>query len=271
MDVLKQILSSLRLAVIVLCLMGAVAGQIFAAPYGEGEYGAGIYNEGEEPAISPSPTSQPSSGDSDSSKSSGSGSSSSSTSCTAVKPSSVPDLFQINGNTATGVKLYFAPVPSNRDRYFVSYSTNSNAEEFGFEFSNDATGVIAVDVQALQPNTVYYFKVRAGNGCQPGEWSNVLEARTGQRVPSYRWSSLPRIVTTAVHQQVNPSSIQQVTAEPATTPAAEESTAPTAEPSKPTTQPATKPQQSKGEQSAPQGSHNLIQRVVNFFKGLWGN
>src|SRR5690606_13295638 len=99
-----------------------------------------------------------------------------------------------------------------------SYSTNSNSEEFGFEFMNDANGVISVDIQGLKANTVYYFKVRAGNGCQPGDWSNILAARTGQRVPSYRWSSLPSVISTAVHQRVQPSSVQRVSVDTSASP-----------------------------------------------------
>lgn len=49
----------------------------------------------------------------------------------------------------------------------------------GFEFTNDGTGVLAVDVRALKPQTSYYFKIRAGNGCMPGEWSKILLATTG--------------------------------------------------------------------------------------------
>lgn len=56
-------------------------------------------------------------------------------------------------------------------------------------------------------------EVRAGNGCKPGEWSNQLSAKTGQRFPTYRWSSLPQIVATGVTQRINPASITTIEAD----------------------------------------------------------
>ena len=224
------------------------------------------------PTPTPAPTANPSSG------SSASGDTPSPRSCSAEKPVSAPDLFQINSKATTGVTLFFAPVLDKRDRYYVSYSTSPNAEEFGFEFTNDAHAVISVDVQALKPNTVYYVKVRAGNGCQPGDWSNILTVRTGQRIPSYRWSSLPRIVSTAVRRQRQLSSVQNVVVEPtpnptSTTgtspstegahPAPTVSSSPTAKPSFPSSQPAPS-QQQPTQQTAP----SFLERVTDFFRGL---
>jgi cobalamin biosynthesis Mg chelatase CobN len=33
-------------------------------------------------------------------------------------------------------------------------------------------------VNSLQPNTKYYFKIRSGNGCATGNWSNEISAQT---------------------------------------------------------------------------------------------
>ena len=33
-------------------------------------------------------------------------------------------------------------------------------------------------VTSLSPNTTYYFKIRAGNGCAPGNWSNEISTTT---------------------------------------------------------------------------------------------
>lgn len=232
-------------------LLGAFAlllpAQALAAPYGEGPYGAGAYGEGEE---------QSSGSDSGSSGSSGSSSDRDDT-CRAQKPSAAPDLFQINPQ-ANAVKLFFAPVPDNRDRYYVSYGTEPGAEQHGFEFENKENGVISVDVNALAANTTYYFKVRAGNGCMPGDWGNELAVSTGQRYPSYRWSSLPRIVTMGVVRQVNPGSIQnvQVHNEESAEEMAEATPQPTASPSAP--QPETT-----------ESSPSFFGRVGNFIKGLF--
>lgn len=228
--------------------------QTLAAPYGDCAYGEGLYNEG--CSASPTPTPQPSSGSSGSSD--GGTSAPEASTCTNQPPSGTPDLFQIDGNTSTGVTVFFSPVLGNTDRYFVSYSTNSSAEEFGFEFNSTWDGVISVNVSALSPNTVYYFKVRAGNGCMPGEWSNVMVARSGQRLPTYRWSSLPRIVSTGVVRRVSPASVQQVEID---------ASKPTSVPAQPTSQPS---KEQTTQPQAQQESPSFLQKVTNFIKGLFG-
>ncbi len=40
-------------------------------------------------------------------------------------------------------------------------------------------GVIDFTINDLSPNTVYYFKVWAGNGCAPGDWSSWKMVKTG--------------------------------------------------------------------------------------------
>lgn len=96
--------------------------------------------------------------------------------CTDFSPASTPDLFQVNVDASTA-KLFFAPV-FGLERYFVSYSTQPNAEEHGVGVILGGLGVQNYTVQYLKPNTTYYFRVRAQNGCMPGEWSNTLRAVT---------------------------------------------------------------------------------------------
>jgi len=93
--------------------------------------------------------------------------------CTDFKPSSSPDLFQIDVsyNSAT---VFFTPVNSNTDKYFISYGFSENDERFGVEFK----GVLSYTIQSLEPKTKYYFRIRAGNGCKTGEWSNTLGVKT---------------------------------------------------------------------------------------------
>lgn len=99
--------------------------------------------------------------------------------CTSWAPASAPDLFQIEmGDTRATVS--YTPV-LEADRYFLAFSSvNRNAEEHGVEYvPSHAKGVQSYTVNYLQPNTSYYFKVRAGNGCMPGPWSRIMEAKTG--------------------------------------------------------------------------------------------
>lgn len=99
-------------------------------------------------------------------------------SCGNAAPTNSPNLFQVTaqGNTAT---LYFVPVSGPNNKYYVSYGLNSNAEGFGVEFNySDRSGVIPYTINYLFPGT-WYFKVRGGNGCMPGNWSAVMSTKVG--------------------------------------------------------------------------------------------
>ncbi len=96
--------------------------------------------------------------------------------CHDEKPSSAPDLFQIN-TTDSEANLFFTPI-NNTSSFFISYSTNSNAEDFSADPVLASEGVQSYIIKSLKPNTVYYFKVRGQKGCMPGEWSNILKIKT---------------------------------------------------------------------------------------------
>ena len=253
-------MKSLFLLIVFIVVSAFVPFRVFAATYGAGNYGRGFYNVGATPTPAPS-----NSTDANNSGSSGGSASPSAPSCTSEKPASAPDLFQINAQ-ATSVTLYFSPSSGHRDRYFVSYGTTAGSEQYGAEFMNSNNGVIATTVQNLQPKTIYYFKVRAGNGCQPGDWSNSLAVKTGQRMPTYKWTSLSRIVTTNVAQRVKQSSVQQVQLDTSTS-------SPTPETMKfAVPQNSATPAPSATEQTpiTPAASPSLLQRVSHFFTGLFG-
>lgn len=156
------------------------------------------------PTPTPTPTATPSTNNSTQSSSSSSGNSSppSSPICSQEKPSSAPDLFQISARN-NSLKLYFTPSSGSVDRYFISYGVTENGEGFGTEIPGNTSGVQSTEILQLQRNTRYYLKIRAGNGCMPGDWSNILIVNTSQRFPTYRWSSLPGVVNTTVRQTIN--------------------------------------------------------------------
>jgi len=124
------------------------------------------------PTPTPTPTSSPGSTDS---SNSGSSSIASAPSCVDTKPASAPDLFQIDV-TDTSARLFFTPI-SNTSTYFISCSTSPLAEEHGIEVDLYSNGVQSFSVNLLNPNTTYFFKVRGQNGCMPGNWSNILQAK----------------------------------------------------------------------------------------------
>lgn len=279
---MKSLLLSLVFSILVLVSPASV----LAAPYGEGTYGGDAYNGSDQP-VSPTPGPTPSPSETPPpapGKKSGKKSSSHSPSvpgCGAQKPDFAPDLFQIDAQTES-VTLYFSPVSGNRDRYYISYSTDEAAEEHGYEFKSDASGVISVDIRDLQPHTTYFFKVRAGNGCQPGDWSNILSVQTGQRFPSYRWSTLPWIISTAGTgtSAVDSAILQQTEIDTATSLpedsqelTEQETTAPTPQPRE--DQPPARPPEKAQEVELPASSEappspSFLDRVVGFFKRMFG-
>jgi hypothetical protein len=264
-NAIRRLLRRGLIGLFVLFLVAStVPNVVWAAVYGSGNYSAGHYNVGETqvepPSQEPTASSEPSFGSKRSSV----------PSCSATKPTAVPDLFQINAQ-ATSVTLYVSPVLAPRDRYVVSYGTDASAEQHAFEWITDASGVIAIEIQSLQPHTAYHFKVRAGNGCQPGDWSNVLSVSSGQRFPSYRWSSLPRIVVAQVTRRLHPATVERIQLEGTTqgttgSPAPVPSTKPDNAIPLPTQVPTSQQPQAAPSTSSP----TLIERVAGFLNRLFG-
>lgn len=138
----------------------------YASPYGCGNYSGNTYGNGQ------------SCGTSGSSGSS-SGGESGSISCTDQAPGSAPNLYEVDttGSTAT---IYFAPAAKPYTYYYVSFGDGTNDEGYGAQFAlSQTSGAIRYHIYYLKNNAVYTFKVRAGNGCMAGPWSNTLSARTG--------------------------------------------------------------------------------------------
>ncbi len=97
--------------------------------------------------------------------------------CNNSAPSHAPDLFQavVRPQSAT---LYFSPV-SGIHSYFLAFGRTPGSEEYGGELSyGDVSGVLAYQIEHLQPNSTYYVKLRGSNGCMPGDWSNILTITT---------------------------------------------------------------------------------------------
>lgn len=120
-----------------------------------------------------------SSNSSSSSPQTNSSSSQSSTSCSASKPATIPDLFQIDTTTTTA-KLFFTPIDTND--FYISFSEAPDAEMHGAAATLAREGVQNYSVYLLKPHTTYYFKVRGQNGCMPGDWSNIMKINTNSSI-----------------------------------------------------------------------------------------
>lgn len=148
--------------------VGARYNQVFASTYGECAYGASKYNNND------CSTSSSSSNSSGSSNNNSSGSST----CGNTPPSSAPDLFQINTNNTTAT-LFLAPAGKPYNNYSFSFGTKPAADMYGGGFNQEnSSGVISFTINLLKPNTTYYFKINAGNGCAGGPSSSVVLAKT---------------------------------------------------------------------------------------------
>ena len=82
---------------------------------------------------------------------------------------------------------------------------------FGTKFAyGNSDGALSYTINDLEKNTTYYFKIRGGNGCMPGEWSNTVAVKTvsSNTVSYYKnvftqvRDTFPRTVTNAGSGQV---------------------------------------------------------------------
>jgi len=97
--------------------------------------------------------------------------------CSDQQPGSAPQLFQIN-RAKDKATLYFTPSRNPVSYYYISYGLKES-DEFGTWFSyGSSSGVVSYTINLLSPRVSYYFRVRAGNGCMPGLWSNWLKAES---------------------------------------------------------------------------------------------
>jgi hypothetical protein len=148
----------------------------YGPPYG-GEWGyLTEFSAVQVPVPTVTPTPAPSNNSSNNNSSSGSSGPPSFT-CTNHIPAA-PQIFQIWA-TQTTATIYFVPSVDPEDSYTISYGLYSGADMYNVTFSySDKSGAIPYTINDLNAATPYFFKVRADNGCMPGEWSNTLNLKT---------------------------------------------------------------------------------------------
>ena len=91
--------------------------------------------------------------------------------------------------------MHFVPSQSEQNSYTISYGPYSSSDTYNVTFPySDKSGAIPYTINSLNSGTIYYFKVRANNGCMPGNWSNTLSLRTassvGKTSTAYAYSSI---------------------------------------------------------------------------------
>jgi hypothetical protein len=151
-------------------------GLALAATYGEGTYGGGTYNVGDTAQETTSGDSAPSSD-------------SSSGSCSAPSPGKAPWLYAAVAKSSSSIELYFTNSGDPYDHYALEYGTSAGNYQWGAT-DIGGKGTRTYTVTSLNPNTTYYFRVRAGNDCATGEWSNELSTTTKGRFWAFSTGSL---------------------------------------------------------------------------------
>lgn len=114
------------------------------------------------------------------SSSSSNNSSSISTVCGDQAPGSkTPWLYGAFVQDSGSVLLYFTEADNPVTKYVLEYGTKSGDYPYGVQdMGVNSRGQMTFLVKSLSPNTIYYFKIRGGNGCATGNWSNEISATT---------------------------------------------------------------------------------------------
>lgn len=97
--------------------------------------------------------------------------------CNDTKPGSAPTLLSAVAG-ANSVTLIWSEAKDPVTYYLVAYGTSSGSLQFGNP-NVGGKGTTSYIVSGLSGGRTYYFKVRAGNGCAPGDYSNEIAATVG--------------------------------------------------------------------------------------------
>jgi hypothetical protein len=97
--------------------------------------------------------------------------------CHDTPPGGAPKLISATALSGTKILLKWTQAPDPVTYYLLTYGTSSGQYHYGSANigGHDATSYV---VGELTPNKKYYFKIRAGNGCSPGAFSNEISGIT---------------------------------------------------------------------------------------------
>lgn len=99
--------------------------------------------------------------------------------CTTARPAQV----QVIGAYATGsneVTIFWNRLNENATYYLIAYGRKPGLIEYASApISAEASSYI---IKGLSARTPYYFSVRAGNGCMPGEFSSPITTKAYGKV-----------------------------------------------------------------------------------------
>lgn len=100
--------------------------------------------------------------------------------CSDASPGSkAPWLYGAIAQDSNSILLYFTPADEPVNKHVLEYGTKSGVYPYGvLDMGVNSRGSMTYLVKSLSPNTTYYFRVRGGNGCATGTWSNEISSKT---------------------------------------------------------------------------------------------
>ena len=110
--------------------------------------------------------------------------------CTDTSPGSAPVLLsaRVSGNR---VILTWSKAKDPLTYYLIEYGTGHDNYQFGVA---DVGNVTEFEIGELTPGVTYYFRVRAGNHCASGEFSNELSATAAGST----FSTIPEVLISGI-------------------------------------------------------------------------
>lgn len=112
--------------------------------------------------------------------------------CNDTRPAADPILVSTSSPSETSVTLAWQEAADPVSYYLLAYGTSETLMEFGIP-NIGGRGTNTFTVNGLTKGVKYYFKVRAGNGCKPGGFSNKLSGVPGGEIESEYTAKPPKI------------------------------------------------------------------------------
>lgn len=129
--------------------------------------------------------------------------------CTDTPPGGAPVLkgITLGINSAT---LSWTEASGPISYYLIAYGTGHGVYQYGNP-GIGGKGTTSYIITNLSGGTIYYFVVRAGNGCAPGPFSNELSANVGGGVLTGPAAGfIPGVLGTSTQSETTPSATKQV-------------------------------------------------------------
>lgn len=100
--------------------------------------------------------------------------------CTDAPPADAPNLYSVS-MASSSATLYWVQPQSQFDGYVISYGLTSSADAYSTTFKMaKLDGAVTYTINDLFPQTNYFFKVLATNGCATGPWSNTVSTNLAE-------------------------------------------------------------------------------------------